>query len=284
MYGEILIVINMLFNYAILSFANKVGNVQVTRKRLVLASLVGSIPVVVFPTSPLNVVLTFIAMTTTAFGWKFISWRKSASLVLIGTVVAGGLLTALQLQLQLFGTVGNVLILALVVYITLFFMKRQWLNVRLARSVSSLYSSSKMYIWNVEVEVDVFVDTGNSCTEPLSSSPVHFIALNVLQPYLPKDLVEPLMEWNPLNPSSLSIFPESMKKEIRLIRLMTVQGSTWAVGIKFDKWILANGERLRPGYFVITKNDQRYPEGAQAILHLSAMESIIGERGIVHVA
>ena len=39
-----------------------------------------------------------------------------------------------------------------------------------------------------------------------------------------------------------------------------------------------------PGYIVVTKNDRRYPDGAGAILHVSAMESLNGERGTVHAA
>ena len=38
------------------------------------------------------------------------------------------------------------------------------------------------------------------------------------------------------------------------------------------------------GYIVFTKQDSRYPEGAGAILHASALESITNERGTSHVA
>ena len=45
MYGEVIVGVNMLFNYAILSFANKVGNVHAARGRLLLASFAGALPV-----------------------------------------------------------------------------------------------------------------------------------------------------------------------------------------------------------------------------------------------
>ena len=35
---------------------------------------------------------------------------------------------------------------------------------------------------------------------------------------------------------------------------------------------------------MITKEDRRYPAGAGAILHVSAMETINEERGTVHAA
>ena len=49
MYGELIIGLNMLFNFVILSFANKVANARATRGRLIIASLLGAIPVTFFP-------------------------------------------------------------------------------------------------------------------------------------------------------------------------------------------------------------------------------------------
>ena len=67
------------------------------------------------------------------------------------------------------------------------------------------------------------------------------------------------------------------QKSIRLIRLMTVQGQSWAVGFKFKRWVVGDGNTLQPGYIVLTKKDRRYPDGAGAILHVSAMESLNGK-------
>ena len=74
MYGEIIIGVNMLFNYAILSFANKVGNIQAARGRLLFASFAGALPVAIFPSSAIVVVLSFMCMTVCAFGKAFESW------------------------------------------------------------------------------------------------------------------------------------------------------------------------------------------------------------------
>ena len=100
MYGEFIIGVNMLFNFVILSFANKVGNVNSTRRRLFLASFVGALPVTFFPSSVIAVIASFIAMTICAFGISFEPWKKSASVVLIGALFAGGMLTAFQYQIQ----------------------------------------------------------------------------------------------------------------------------------------------------------------------------------------
>ena len=49
MYGELMIGINMLFNYAILSFTNKVGNHQTSRRRLWSAAFLGAFLYYVVP-------------------------------------------------------------------------------------------------------------------------------------------------------------------------------------------------------------------------------------------
>ena len=47
---------------------------------------------------------------------------------------------------------------------------------------------------------------------------------------------------------------------------------------------LGEGKYVATGYIVVTKNDRRYPDGAGAILHVSAMESLNGERGTAYAA
>ncbi|WP_342509299.1 sigma-E processing peptidase SpoIIGA [Sporosarcina sp. FSL K6-2383] len=280
MYGEIIIGVNMLFNYAILSFANKVGNAHATRRRLLLASFVGALPVTIFSSSAVAVVLSFIGMTYCAFGKAFEPWKKSATMVLIGAVFAGGLLTAFHFRIPTINSSLNVLSYAVVAYVALYFMKKKWLDVRTARHVSELKSSSVLQIWEKSIPMDVFIDSGNSCTEPLSGAPVHFVALKAVEEYMPDDLKEPLLTWD--GTPSLSEFPEDYQKSLRLIRLLTIQGRSWAVGLKFEQWTIGAGNPLQHGYIVLTKNDRRYPDGAQAILHVSAMESLKG--GTVHVA
>lgn len=274
MYGEIIVGVNMLFNYTILSFANNMGNVQVARGRLLVASLIGAVPVVFFPSSAIAITLSFVGMTVIAFGRVFNIWRKSAIMVLIGAVFAGGILTAFQFRIDAFGSTVTVITYAIVAYLSLVFIKNKWLDVRVVRHLSELRSSSTLEIWGSNIEVDVFVDSGNSCTEPISGAPVHFVALNAVETHLPEELRQPLLTWDPTVSQSISAFPEQYHSSMRLIRLVTVQGRSWAIGFKFDRWAIDGGDTLWPGYIVLTKNDRRYPEGAGAILHMTAMESI----------
>lgn len=282
MYAELIIGMNMLFNLAVLSFAKKIGNVSVNRSRLFVASFVGAVPVTLFPTTLIAIVLSFFGMTIVAFGKAFMLWRKSATMVLIGAVFAGGLLTAFQYRIDTPNGNMIVLLYATIAYIALYMMKNNWLNVRTAHRVTELMASSTLTIWHSAIPITVFVDSGNSCTEPLSGSPVHFVTLAKLEPFMPEDIKEPLFSWDARSPSTLTDFPERYLKDIRLIRLLTVQGWSWAVGFKYDDWMVEGGGRLAGGYIVVTEGDRRYPEGAEAILHVSAMETINGERGTVH--
>lgn len=284
MYAEVIIGVNMLFNYTILSFANKVGNLQSSRKRLLLASFIGAIPVTLFPASTLAVFAAFVGMTGWAFGKVVDSWKKSVAIVLIGALFAGGMLTAFQYRIHTVSGWMTVLIYAIVMYIALYFMRKKWLDVRTVRRVSELSAASDLQIWGANIQIDVFVDTGNGCTEPLSGAPVHFVSWKVMEGCIPEDLKEPLLAWNPNASPNLTRFPSSYQKDMRIIRLQTVQGQSWVIGFKFERWLIAEKSHLQPGYIVLTKSDRRYPDGAGAILHVSAMETLNQERGTVHVA
>lgn len=284
MYGELIIGLNMLFNYAILLFANRVGNVGVKRGRLLFASFIGAVPVTFFPTSAFAVIIAFIGMTVCAFGNAFERWRKSAVMVLIGAVFAGGLLTALQYQVYAPSGKVSILIYALIAYSSLYFMRNKWLDVRIVHSVSDLHAETTIRMWGHDIPVKVFVDTGNSCTEPLSGAPVHFVSFKAVESFIPEDLGAPLLSWNPHKPAKLTTFPEAYLKDIRLVNIRTVQGNSWAVGFKYERWEVDDGGELGHGYIVLTKEDRRYPQGADAILHVSAAEIIYKGRGAVHAA
>ncbi|MHA6258624.1 sigma-E processing peptidase SpoIIGA [Sporosarcina sp. CAU 1771] len=284
MYGEVIIGVNMLFNFAVLSFANKVGNIGTSKRRLLLASLVGATPVTFFPGSNLVMLVSFVGMTVCAFGIRFTTWKKSVVLVLVGALFAGGMLTFFQSQVHTLSGWGMIAIYAIAMYIALYLLKNKWLDVRTVQRMSDLSANSILRIWGAAIKIDVFVDTGNGCTEPLSGNPVHFVSWNIMESKIPEDLKEPLLTWNPSDSPNLSDFPVRFKSGMRLIRLQTVQGQSWVVGFKFDQWIVGEGKKLQPGYIVLTKSDRRYPDGAGAILHVSAMETLNEERGNVSVA
>ncbi|QTD42397.1 sigma-E processing peptidase SpoIIGA [Sporosarcina sp. Te-1] len=283
MYGELIIAINMVFNFAVLSFANKTGNLQAARGRLWFASFAGALPVTIFSSSFISMIFSFLIMTYCAFGKAFELWRKAVGIVLVGALFSGGLLTVYSSRSFAMPTYLSIFLSALIAYISLAFFKGKWLDVRVAKQMDVFASGSTLRIWNQDIQLQVFIDTGNSCIEPMTGAPVHFVSYRAVKRYIPEELIQPLEQWNPKELANLQSFPIEYQKGIRLIRLTTVQGVSWAIGFKYERWSMEEGELLQPGYLVLTKEDNRYPHGAEAILHVSAMESISKERGTVHV-
>lgn len=284
MYGELIVGINMVFNYAILSFANRMVKAQATRHRLWLASFAGALPVAIFPDSRIAIVIAFGAMIICAFGISLASIGSPAVIVLIGALFAGGALTVFTDKFMFSDSRATVFISALLAYIFLYLLKTKWLDVRMARQLSSYSVASVLSIWNERISIPSFIDTGNRCTEPLSGEPVHFVSFKFVEQSIPEELKKPLFTWKAEDMPQLAAFPKRYQKTMRLIRLQTVQGASWAVGFKYDRWIIGKGSEMPAGYIVFTKQDNRYPEGAGAILHASALESITHERGTSHVA
>ena len=163
-------------------------------------------------------------------------------------------------------------------------MKVKWLDVKKVSRFSSFASDSILHIFDKEISLRVFIDTGNNCTEPLSNEPVHFVSLKAVQSDVPIEFMEHLtrigdsMDGIP----DLSSFPDPYQKQVRLIRIQTVDGGSWAIGIRYDNWILEGNNVLDTGYIVLTSDDARYPQQASAILHVSALETSVEERGMLH--
>lgn len=284
MYGELIVGINMVFNYAILSFADRMVKAQATTWRLLLASFFGALTVTIFPDSRIAIIVAFIGMIICAFGISIASIGSRAAIVLIGALFAGGALTVFTEKLMFSDSKATVFISAHLAYVVLYLLKTKWLDVRVARQMSSYSIGTVLTIWNETIPIPSFIDTGNRCTEPLTGEPVHFVSFKSVERLMPEELKKPLLSWKAEDMPKLSIFPKQYQKTLRLIRLQTVQGASWAVGFKYDKWIIGEGSEMPAGYIVFTKQDNRYPEGAGAILHASALESITNERGTSHVA
>lgn len=284
MYGEVMIGINMVFNYTVLSFANATGNTKISRKRLALAAFAGAIPAVAFPGSIIASFSAFAIMTGCAFGFSARLWKSSVGLVLIGAFLAGGLLSALP-----FSQWGQDFQYRLIIYVALAYcclqiVKVKWLDVRKISRFSEFACSSHLHLFGSSIPLHVFIDTGNSCTEPLSNDAVHFVALRALKPIIPDEFLESLQQIGNSQGviPDITQFPEQYRKDLRLIRIQTVEGANWAVGIRFDDWELEGNRLLEKGYIVLTADDARYPHNASAILHVSALETREEERGMLH--
>lgn len=274
MYGEVMIAINMIFNISILTFTNRIGGFERKITRLLIASFIGAFLVVILPTSFFTLSMSLFLMTICAFGMHNKNWLRSIFIILIASFFAGGLLTFIHQQLMIRDITLPILLLAVISISGLFLFERKWLEMRQIHRNASFIAVSTLHIWGKEVVLRVFVDSGNSCTEPLSNLPVHFVAMEKIEHIMEADVKEALTDWDG-RIHSFHHFPQTSHKDIRLIELQTIQGTTWTVGFRFDKWFVHQTKSLPPGFIVFTKQHEKFPNGVDAILHVSTLDLVL---------
>lgn len=132
----------------------------------------------------------------------------------------------------------------------------------------------KLYFLGKSFDLKGFIDSGNQCIEPISSKPVHFLSFKAIEEQLPKELKDALLKWNENNPYELSMFPPDVHSKIRIVLLSTVQKETTKVlAFRFEK-LKVFGETKKEffeQYIVFTKNDAKFPQNAQIILHVQTL-------------
>jgi stage II sporulation protein GA (sporulation sigma-E factor processing peptidase) len=274
MYAEVMITLNALINYCLLSFTNKMGSFQQKKWRLWVSALTGGTLIVLFGGGFVSIVITFIIMIAIAFGIRRSNWILAASNCLIGSLFAGGLLTVIQPLVSSANwftllAIGGVVLLA-----SLSGVYKNWFTINMKAVKESYISQVTLQLFSKDVTLSCFTDTGNQCIEALSGKPVHFVSSAKVEPYIPLNLWSYLLNFDGKDPTQFQQVPPEFQHQVRLIRLDTVQSqSTWAVGIKVEKLSIQQKEQcsLPPCYIVLTKNSQHFPRQTDAIMHASTI-------------
>ncbi|MET1013583.1 MAG: sigma-E processing peptidase SpoIIGA [Paenisporosarcina sp.] len=274
MYAEVMITLNALINYCLLSFTNKMGTFQQTKVRLWVSAFTGGFLIVLLGGGPLSIIGTFICMIVMAFGFNRSNWLLAATNCIIAALFAGGLLTIMQPWLKLANSYVVFALLIVALLGSLSGVYRNWFRINL-KGVKELYRSKiKLIIFGKEIILESYTDTGNQCMESLSGKPVHFVSSKKLMSVIPPTLWTFLIEFDGSDPSQMTKVPKEFQQDVRLIRLATVQNeNTWAVGIKMDKIRMIHDSEyaLPPCYIVLTKNSHHFPRQTEAILHASTL-------------
>lgn len=275
MYGEWLVLINMLYNLAILTFAAKVTGVHVKKKRLLMGSLCSSLIAVIGGQTLMIMLLSFTVLIGMTFRFKFRSFQKQGPIVLTATVIVGGLLTALQPYLRSLSVPHFILICFLLAVGNLLIFYKQWGFVKLERLSGQFVYKTNLKIFGETVPLSAFVDTGNQCVEPLSGKPVHFVSYTAIRPNMPAAIKKALAEWQETEPYNVSMFSPDYQKLIRFIHVNTVQQQSVVLGFRFDEWhILGEPSQVKTNeYIVFTKKAKNFPHSTAAILHFSALSN-----------
>ncbi|WP_313891366.1 sigma-E processing peptidase SpoIIGA [Psychrobacillus sp.] len=270
MYAEVMIATNTFFNYTVLAFANKIGWIENKKRYLFLSALVAGIISVTFSHPIITIFLSFFLMIGIAFGRKRTQIVKAIALTLLTSLFAGGLLTAIA---PFYSTSSNIFMLtnfALIVIGGLYFLTKNVLHIHIGQTEREFVYSSTLKLFDQTKELNLFIDSGNVCKEPLSNDPVHFVASEVMKDMLPESLFETILNWEFDKKVGMDTIPKQFTSKLRLIPIATVQQEkTWVIGLKYDEWIV-NEQALPQGYIVMTKLRDKFPHGAEGILHSSS--------------
>ncbi|MBK3494473.1 sigma-E processing peptidase SpoIIGA [Viridibacillus sp. YIM B01967] len=274
MYGEVILALNTIFNYIILSFTNNIGTLQVSRKRLLISALIGACIVVFIGQSILPMVLAFVVMTISAFGFRFMKWFRSAVVCIVAALFAGGLLTALEPLFSYMPTVYFASTSSVIAVAGLVLLQNRWTVSKQQSLERGLVLETTMTFQGNSWQLSGFIDTGNSCIEPLTGRAVHFIAWHAMEARIDDALKNALLSWQASNPYKLTMFPKELQSKLTVIRFATVQEKTvYGIAFRYDQWEVhgADGFFIAPGFFVLTMEANHFPQQVDVILHVSTL-------------
>lgn len=274
MYAEVLISINTLINFSLLSFSNKMGSFHQKSWRLWFSACLGAVSIVLLGGGYVSITLTFLVMTTVAFGLNRSNWVLAATNTLIGAMFAGGLLTVIQPFLANAKWYVVILITGSILITSLTGVRKNWFRINLTAIKDSYVGQVTIRLFHQEFQLTSYSDTGNHCIEPLSGNPVHFISADKMKSVIPAELWHYLYNFEGNTTEKFQEIPLPFRSQLRLIRLQTVQNqSTWAIGIKVDHIQLKTSteQTLAPCYVVLTKNSKHFPRQTDVILHASTL-------------
>lgn len=267
MYAEWILLMNYLMNLVLLKFAATLTNTIIPIWRLQLAAFCSAMIVVFFFGNIVMMFASFIVLVGIAFSFKWKIFYEHSKWIVIGTLLAGGLLTAIQPLLLASPFFVYIFLCFGIVCISLTVVRKGWFQ-KLQQIAQSRYVTlCKVELFENELELLTYIDTGNECIEPLSQAPVHFISFKAVQSMLPPDFHQCLLAWNEKEPYTLTMFSKELQKRIRIVPITTVQQGKVLVPA-FRATITTQNKKYANHYVVFTKNDARFPQNAQMIAHV----------------
>ncbi len=270
MYAEVMIATNTFFNYTVLAFANRIGWIENQKRYLLLSAFVAGVLTVLFAHHVMTLLLTFFLMLGIAFWKKRTQMLKAMSLTLLATLFAGGLLTAIAPMYEKTGQTFMLINYGLIAIGGLYLLSKHVLRVHISQTERNLVFASDLHLFGQQKELQLFIDSGNVCREPLSNEPVHFLSGDAVKDIIPPVLYQFIESWDSQDYQGLDGLPKEYAAMVRLIPIATIQKEkAWVIGIRFEQWMIGE-ERLPKGYIVLTKGKEKFPHEADGILHSSS--------------
>ncbi|HWL27161.1 MAG TPA: sigma-E processing peptidase SpoIIGA [Ureibacillus sp.] len=274
MIGELLVLYNTLFNYFLLKFTQEITGLYVKRSRLILSAFCSGLIASILHHSLLGAVLSFVILIGVAFSFRIQSLIKQGTVLFIATFFLGGLLTSLLPFLLKQSDFLFFIFCTSIAFISLSAIHQKWRSMKKENIQHSFVVQCELMLLQNSYHLRGFIDTGNECVEPMSQKPVHFLSYNAVSTNLPSDFHEALLRWDEKNPYQLGMFPPAVYPKIRILTLSTVQKEKSTVlAFRFDRLKISGttNKEIYDEYVVFTRNDAKYPQDAQMILHVLAL-------------
>lgn len=205
-YIDVLLCVNLVINYLLLSAVSFYTHTQISIKRLLLGSAVGAICslVMLLPVIPfaLNMLIKIVVGGITvlcAFGTKTISeYIRLCAVFLIATFFFGGIVISLwflftpkNLIIKNSVIYLNISPLMLIVYSLICYVAFRIINTIAGKhKTKDIYCMLTIVVGNNALRIKGRIDTGNNLTEPFSQCPVVVVGRQNAECITPKEIKE----------------------------------------------------------------------------------------------
>lgn len=274
MIGELLVLYNTLFNYFLLKFTQEITGLYVKRSRLLLSAFCSGLIATILHHSFLGALLSFIVLIGLAFSFRIQSLMRQGTVLFITAFFLGGVLTSLLPFLLRQPKLTFFILCTSIAFLSLTVIHSKWRKIMQTKVQTSFVVDCELQLFKQTYPLKGFIDTGNECVEPMSGKPVHFLSYQAVAKNLPADFQEALLSWDEQNPYQLSMFPSFVYPKIRILTLSTVQQEkSSALAFRFEQLKISGttNKEIVDQYVVFTRNDAKYPQDAQIILHVLAL-------------
>ena len=261
-YIDIIIVENLIMNYIILYATSIISKSKIHHIRILIASITGSIYVVIQYISKINIYSSIILKTILSIMIVFIAFNpkdvknmlKTLVMFYLTTFTFGGIATYLIYVLK-----PQELIVKNNMYVGTYVLKVIFIGAILGTIILAIafkFSKNKMtkkdMLYKLKIklngkekEIKAIVDTGNMLIEPLTGNPVVVVEKTVLYDLIPKEI---LNNMESILGGDFEKIPEEIKKEY-ISRLKIIPFSSLGkqngmlIGIKPEKLVVVNEQK-----------------------------------------
>jgi len=289
-YGDITFFINFFFDYFSLWLTSVILKVQITRWRIILASLIGTIYALIyllpFPFLKYFLFKIFVSILMLLITFSIQPLNKLIKIIvyfyIINFILGGGTLALQYFVNQHFLTLkkGSLAItyvspLYLITLgggfiLTIVLTKKFWHLLRFDKEIEKHLYVTTIVIDGHEIILNGLVDTGNSLKDPITGIPVIVVSIDNLS-FLPTAIKKIVENDNLLNHDLFLSLPMNWYKRLKIIPYRTIgMDSNWILALKPDLITIKmeKGEKkIKRVLIGIKKNKLATDNLYQVILH-----------------